>query len=332
MEELGHIQGLPALAGVAFAAAFCAGVLLACTVYGWFKNASRSYLLASSSGSSESRVQRLAQQGVKGVRGAARLLMKLKAVRAYCEVLSQALAQKSVASNPAALCSVLLVVGLFVMCAGSLVAASVVCGVALLGCLLLGVYAWAKQQNDTRDIQMRESLPDALQAMQACFSVGYSLEQTFSSVAQETSGLLSELFVEAAAVLETGGTADDALAVLKRYTHIEELVFIATALEIQHRSGSSMQQILQVTAESIQNELDLRRSLRVQTAQAKLSAQVVSVMPFLLVALFSLISEGFLEPFFESVAGILMLALALVMQAAGIILVRHMLNFEVAGK
>ena len=86
-----------------------------------------------------------------------------------------------------------------------------------------------------------------------------------------------------------------------------------------------MRQVLDAARDSVEGELALRRSLKVQTAQAKLSAQVVSVMPFALVAVFSLVSEDFLSPFFASPAGWALLGLALGMQAAGVGMVRRVL-------
>ena len=91
-----------------------------------------------------------------------------------------------------------------------------------------------------------------------------------------------------------------------------------------------MKRVLDAASGSVESQIELRRSLRVQTAQAKLSARVVSVMPFVLIALFSLVSDGFLEPFFESALGLATLALALGMQAAGIAMVRRMLKVEVS--
>ena len=49
-------------------------------------------------------------------------------------------------------------------------------------------------------------------------------------------------------------------------------------------------------------------------------------MPFVLIALFSLMSPGFLSPFFESMAGMALLAAALVMQVAGVVLVHRILR------
>ena len=105
-----------------------------------------------------------------------------------------------------------------------------------------------------------------------------------------------------------------------------EILFVSVALEVQHRSGGSMQQVLEAARESVATELSLERQLRVQTAQARLSAQVVTVMPFLLVGAISLLSPGFLGPFFSSVTGLLLLLVALGMQVAGVLIARRMLK------
>ena len=81
--------------------------------------------------------------------------------------------------------------------------------------------------------------------------------------------------------------------------------------------------------ESVSRDLDLRRSLRVQTAQAKLSAQIVSIMPFALAFLLTAVDPGFLSPFFESSMGLCVLVIAVCMQATGVLLVRRMLALEI---
>lgn len=91
-----------------------------------------------------------------------------------------------------------------------------------------------------------------------------------------------------------------------------------------------MQQVLEVTRQSVADEIELKRTLRTQTAQAKLSAQIVTIMPFALIGIFSLLSPGFLDPFFESVPGAVLLFVALSMQCAGIAMVRRFLKVEVA--
>ena len=89
-----------------------------------------------------------------------------------------------------------------------------------------------------------------------------------------------------------------------------------------------MKQVLDAARDSMKGELALRRSLRVQTAQAKLSARIVVVMPFILVAVFSLASPDFLTPFFSSVFGYALFALAVFMQVAGVVLVHRALSVD----
>lgn len=110
---------------------------------------------------------------------------------------------------------------------------------------------------------------------------------------------------------------------------VPELSFVAVALDVQHRTGGSIAPVLESATESVEGELKLMRALRVQTAQAKLSASIVTVMPFVLVALFSLMSPDFLSPFFSSFLGLALLALALIMQLTGVLIVRRMLKVDV---
>lgn len=176
---------------------------------------------------------------------------------------------------------------------------------------------------------MREAVPDALRAMTACFRSGQSLLQTMQQVGKGAPGALGDLFLRVAHTLETGGTSREALAVFEDERSIGELVFVAVALDVHHQTGGSMQRVLDAARESIEGELELERSLRVQTAQAKLSARIVSVMPLILIVMFSLVSEDFLAPFFSSFTGMCLLVAAVAMQIAGVLIVRRMLKVEV---
>lgn len=91
-----------------------------------------------------------------------------------------------------------------------------------------------------------------------------------------------------------------------------------------------MRPVLEAARETVEGELALKRSLRVQTAQARLSARIVTIMPFALVAVFSLVSKGFLDPFFESPLGVALLCMAVLMQVSGVAAVRRMLSVEVS--
>ncbi|MDR2108979.1 MAG: type II secretion system F family protein [Coriobacteriales bacterium] len=174
-------------------------------------------------------------------------------------------------------------------------------------------------------LALREQLPDALTAIGMCFSAGYSLEQALLQTARECPEPLSAQLARTANDIRAGCSVGEALSALEQRTALADVRFVTTALEIQHTTGGSLKDILASAAESIAASFELARSLEVQTAQARMSAKVVSIMPVALVCVLSLAMEGYLASFFSSSAGLIILVVAAAMETVGIILIRRIL-------
>ncbi|MEG0072415.1 MAG: type II secretion system F family protein [Raoultibacter sp.] len=274
-------------------------------------------------------VQVVLRNGVAPFFPGARFLLKNRRVFCLFEKACVLCGDKGISSTSQSLCSAVIAFTLIACLIAGVLARSFVFGLAMGACVVM-IFSFAVNREQEKQMNaLREAIPDALRSMSVCFHAGFSLLQTFQQVAQEVAGPLKRLFTHAAHDLETGHTASEALRVFKENSATKELAFVAVALDIQHRSGGSLQQVLDAASDSIRAELELHRSLRVQTAQAKLSARVVSLMPFVLVALFSVLSEDFLAPFFQSFAGFALLGLAILMEGAGVFAVRRLLTVEV---
>ena len=238
---------------------------------------------------------------------------------------AQLCSERGYVTTERALVTVAVMGSLVLSLVAGLISQSVAGAIAVAICALAVAVVVVRTASDRRRDSVREAVPEVLRAMGACFEAGFTLQQTFLQVASETKGTLHVRFAHAAHVLETGGGASEALSEFKQSKDTADLAFIAVALDVQHQAGGSLKQVLDAARDAVEGELALRRSLKVQTAQARLSARVVSVMPFALIAVFSLVSNDFLAPFFASPAGYGLLAVALGMQAAGIGLVRRVL-------
>ena len=137
------------------------------------------------------------------------------------------------------------------------------------------------------------------------------------------------MFRKSTQIMQTGGSVSDALNYLKNSESGAELSFLAVALDVQHQTGGSMKPVIDSARDMVENKLELMRLLHVQTAQAKLSARIVMILPFALIAIFSIISPGFLLPFFSSFLGFILLIIACILQFAGFILVKKILNINI---
>lgn len=266
--------------------------------------------------------------GVPLLMSLAGLLLKIPVVREDMEKTCGLISEDDTVHHSQALLSVLLLAAVVVAAIVALVLGSIVTGIAVGCAVCLGLLAYFRSRVDKEELAMREDVPDALRSMSTCFRSGLSLVQTLKQTSTEVSPALAKLFRTAQYRLEMGATPTEALDVFRHNEAVPELAFVSVALDVQHQSGGSIAPVLESATDSVSSELDLMRSLRVQTAQAKLSAGIVTVMPFVLIALFSLMSPGFLSPFFESFVGFLLLAVALLMQAAGVLCVRHMLKIN----
>ncbi|MCL2465080.1 MAG: type II secretion system F family protein [Micrococcales bacterium] len=314
------------LAGIAFVSAFFAAGILAPRLFTSVRRrlaVGRAHAqLVSHNGLAAA----LLRNGIPQLRPLGRLVLASKKATGFFTRMQQTLGQRSYLTSPLSLSTVYCTGVLALGAAGWALSASPVIGaVCAVGTVLITAFVLARAQ-EKRVEAMREAIPDALSSMSVCSYAGFSLLQTFTQVAKEVEEPLRSLFLSAVHDLETGRTATEALDALKAGADVTELAFVAVALDVQHRAGGSLQQVLEAARDSVESELALKRSLRVQTAQAKLSSRIVSVMPFILVALFSFISPGFLAPFFSGPVGFLLLGLAVVMQVAGVLLVRRMLN------
>ena len=258
------------------------------------------------------------------------LCLVSRRIGVYCEDVRWLAEHRGFGTDAERAGGVVLVVAGTVVVLGWLASNSPVFGFVAAMCVIAGLGIASHQAHEHQADQMREALPDTLHAMSACFHAGYSLLQAFRYLSRELHGPLADLFDRAASDLETGSTAAEALRRMREDASLSELAFVTAALEIQHQTGGSLQKIIDSACESIEGELALKRSLRVQTAQARLSMRIVTMMPFILIAVFSFVSPDFLMPFFSSLLGLAVFCVAMGMQAAGVLIVRRLLDVKEA--
>lgn len=322
------MEAITALACAAPAAAF-AGAFFLTRAFGAHYDRRARYRqsrAAKENEGGENRFAPLLRNGSPIAVSLAHFLLKGPRIERFASDLCNILEAHAIYATKHGLLSVLIAAMCVLALAVALAVGSIVCGLAVAACACAIIVVRVNSLVEKRKFELRQAVPDALTSMQTCFQSGYSLLQTIQQVSAETKGPLGELFSHSAHQLQMGSTAAEVLGFFREKASVSELAFVAVALDVQHQAGGSMREVLDSAREMIEDELELSRKLRVQTAQAKLSARVVTVIPFVLIAVFSLISEGFLAPFFGSFMGLALLVLACSMQIVGVLIVRRMLK------
>ena len=270
----------------------------------------------------------LCTNGVTLCRVPARYLHNISLFSRFLETVHSVLITRFAGCNCRALAETFLLSSLLCSLGIFVVSGQLILAIAAPCILLAFIQVRAKKWISERKNKLREQLPDALRGLGMCFMAGHSLEQAFDQTAQECREPLRRELARTVDDLRTGSSVMESLDNLDARLDMDDMRFVSVALEIQHQTGGSMREVLETAAESMLASFDLSRSLEVQTAQARLSARVVSMLPVALVLVLSVAMEGYLATFFSSTAGFVLLLAAVAMQVAGIVIIRRILGVD----
>ena len=177
--------------------------------------------------------------------------------------------------------------------------------------------------------QFVSQLPDAIDLMVSVLRTGHSVPQAVKTVSEELPAPMGAEFAQVLQRMNLGQTFSQALFyTCEKYVSFE-LDLIRRAATIQAETGGSLAELLEKTNSTLRQRLKLVRQVGVLTAQSKLTATVVSLLPFAMAALLQYLSPGYLNPLFYSELGKFLLAGALMLMVVGMVLMRKMATVKV---
>lgn len=190
----------------------------------------------------------------------------------------------------------------------------------------------SKAARSTRDARyaraLQKAMPQAVRLLCIALDAGSSLVNALEYAARTCDEPLATELSRVVWDLQAGQGFDEAMQRLRARTGGTEFSYLAVAMEIQHRSGGSLKDVLQSVSAMLQQDIEMKQDLSAKTAQARLSARVVACMPVVLLGVLSLLTQGYLAAFFTSPLGFLLFFTACVLEVLGVVLVRRGLHVE----
>ncbi|MGH9550185.1 MAG: type II secretion system F family protein [Terriglobales bacterium] len=174
-----------------------------------------------------------------------------------------------------------------------------------------------------------QQLPDAIDLMVAVLRSGHSVSQAVKAVAQEIPSPCGGEFEAIMQRMNLGHPLSDSLFISTRRFRSYELDLMARAVAIQNEVGGSLAELLDKTNFTLRQRLKLARQVMVLTAQSRLSARIVGLMPFFLAAALNVMSPGYLQTLVGDKLGQMLLCVALVLQLIGMIVMQRMSTVRV---
>jgi tight adherence protein B len=192
-----------------------------------------------------------------------------------------------------------------------------------------GKTIYAKWLNARYVRKFDEQLTDALGTMSNALRAGFSISQAFESVAESGIHPISDEFALFLQQMRVGMSFDDALASLDKRIGSDDLALVVTSIDIARKTGGNLTEIFDSIAQTIRGRMRIESKVRTLTAQGRLQGLIVSLMPFFLCIVMTVMKPGMMIPFLTSLNGVACLALASVMVLAGWIIIRKIVTIKV---
>lgn len=141
------------------------------------------------------------------------------------------------------------------------------------------VYFWVSHKANKRLGMIEEQLPDAVELMVRSLRVGHPFSSAVQIVSKEVPDPLASEMGIIADESSYGRDVGDALKEMAERLDMQDLRFLAVAVNIQQTSGGNLAEILAGLSKVIRARFRLFRRVKAITAEAKWSGKFLSAFP-----------------------------------------------------
>lgn len=202
---------------------------------------------------------------------------------------------------------------------------------ALICALSLPVIVWVFLLTliSKRRTAFTEQLSDCLTTVANALRAGYSFQQAVDVVAKEMEPPISDEFAHVANDVAMGINLDEALEQMARRVESSDFDLVVTAVMIQREIGGNLAQVLDSISDTIIERIRMKREISALTAQGRLSAIVLLLLPFFVGAFMYVFNHDQFILLFEETSGQIALAVSLIMEVIGIFVIKKIIDIDV---
>lgn len=198
----------------------------------------------------------------------------------------------------------------------------VLCGLFSLFLVSYFLYEHAKHQSA---LEIAHMMPSIFRTIAVALGSGLTLSQSIEYVSKHTEGVVSESFCIADMQIKCGFPIEEAIEDLAERLDAPGVNLLASALVISHRTGSPLKNLLQKTAELVELQEKNQRLIATKTAQVRLSARIVCLLPVVLLIILSLVSPDFQKGLFTP-SGVICTVIAMIMDCIALLIIRSIMK------
>jgi tight adherence protein B len=180
-----------------------------------------------------------------------------------------------------------------------------------------------------RLLQIDLQLPAALEMMARALQVGHALSGALLIAAKESREPIASELQTVFDEMNFGISLQVALPHLAERIASDSVRYFVVAAMVQSETGGNLADILRNTASLIRERHKLMATVKVLSAEGRLSAVILSVLPFAIAAVLSWVNPAFIGKLWTDPLGLKLLMGSLVLVVVGVIWMQRLVSVRV---
>lgn len=177
--------------------------------------------------------------------------------------------------------------------------------------------------------KIEEQLPEAADFLARALRAGHSFTNVLQMVGSELPEPLSGEFRTAHEEINYGVPLTEALHNLAARIPLTDLRYLVIAVVIQRESGGNLAEILNNISHIIRERMALLGKVRVLSAEGRLSAWILGLLPFVVILVMSVTNPGYISMLWTEPAGVQLLWYGAGMILFGVFWLRRVIHIRV---
>jgi tight adherence protein B len=187
---------------------------------------------------------------------------------------------------------------------------------------------WIYMQKKQRLAKFEFQLVDTLVMMASAMRSGMSVLQAIELVEKEQDPPTSQEFGLVLREYTVGVHLDEALEHLSTRIKLDDLSMLVISMNIVLHAGGNLTEMLDTLAELIRKRKKLDGKIKSLTAQGKLQAAVVTLLPTALGVMMYMMDKNMMMRMFNTTLGMVLLGIMVALQLLGFVMIRKITTLE----
>lgn len=176
---------------------------------------------------------------------------------------------------------------------------------------------------------------DGILALSAALEAGYSAEHAFTEACNDLKRMYQEnamIIREFKYIINQIGmniTIEKALMDFGERTDIEDIQSFSEVFRTAKRTGGDLINIIKLTANIISDKIEVKREIITLISAKRLEANIMKVIPLLILIYLSISSPGFLDPLYHNFFGLIIMTCFLLCYLGAFLMIDKIVAIDV---